>query len=285
MTYQSDNNSSKINEISIIDLWEVLFKDRFRIIFITFLFGICSIIYALTVTELWKPEVTIYPSEKDKDGASSINSALSQFISPVAQDSKSAKHLAILLSRNFLIKFIQDEKIEKELFEKDWNLDKGIWKDDPPSKNELYRTMKNIIEIDKEEATGIIRVSITWHDKEFASSTANKLINKLNNHIRLSEVEDYRNQLKFIEEQIKNTNLNEVKLVLFNIVEKLTSNIMIAETKTQYAFKVIDYAYPPEYRFFPQRTNLVLLWTFIGFFLSCILSILINIFTNLKKNK
>ncbi len=285
MTYQSDNNSSKINEISIIDLWEVLFKDRFQIIFITFLFGICSIIYALTVTELWKPEVTIYPSEKDKDGASSINSALSQFISPVAQDSKSAKHLAILLSRNFLIKFIQDEKIEKELFEKDWNLDKGIWKDDPPSKNELYRTMKNIIEIDKEEATGIIRVSITWHDKEFASSTANKLINKLNNHIRLSEVEDYRNQLKFIEEQIKNTNLNEVKLVLFNIVEKLTSNIMIAETKTQYAFKIIDYAYPPEYRFFPQRTNLVLLWTFIGFFLSCILSILINIFTNLKKNK
>ncbi len=282
MTYQSDNNSSKINEISIIDLWEVLFKDRFRIIFITFLFGICSIIYALTVTELWKPEVTIYPSE-DRDDASSINSSLSQFFSPVVQGSKSAKYLAILLSRNFLLKFIQDEKIEKKLFEKDWNLDKGIWKDDPPSKNELYRTMKNIIEIDKDEATGIIRVSITWHDKEFASSTANKLINKLNNHIRLSDVEDYRNQLKFVEEQIKNTNLNEVRLVLFNIVEKLTSNIMIAETKTQYAFKVIDYAYPPEYRFFPQRTNLVLLSTFIGFFLSCILSILINIFNNQKK--
>ena len=176
MTYQSDNNSSKINEISIIDLWEVLFKDRFRIIFITFLFGICSIIYALTVTELWKPEVTIYPSE-DRDDASSINSSLSQFFSPVVQGSKSAKYLAILLSRNFLLKFIQDEKIEKKLFEKDWNLDKGIWKDDPPSKNELYRTMKNIIEIDKDEATGIIRVSITWHDKEFAiiSTTSNKV--------------------------------------------------------------------------------------------------------------
>ena len=42
---------------------------------------------------------------------------------------------------------------------------------------------------------------------------------------------------------------------------------MIAETRMQYAFKVIDYSSPPEFRFFPQRTNLVILWTFIGFFL------------------
>ena len=77
--------------------------------------------------------------------------------------------------------------------------------------------------------------------------------------VRLNEVEEYKKQLNYIEDQIKKTNLNQVRSVLFNIVENLSSSIMIAETRIQYAFKVIDYASPPQFRFFPQRTNLVLL--------------------------
>ena len=88
-----------------------------------------------------------------------------------------------------------------------------------------------------------------WHDKYFAASTANKLIDQLNNHIRLNAVDEYKKQLVYIEDQIKKTNLNQVRSVLFNIVENLSSSIMIAETRMQYAFKVIDYASPPEFRF------------------------------------
>jgi LPS O-antigen subunit length determinant protein (WzzB/FepE family) len=285
MINEQENSSSKENEISIIELWEVLFKKRLLIIVVTALFGVASIIYALTATELWKPEVMIYPSEIDSNENSSLNSAISQFISPNSQNTKTSKYLAILFSRNFLLKFIEDENISKNLFEEEWDTKKNTWKSEKPSEYALYSQLKNSIEVDKEEATGIIRVSFTWYDKYFAASTVNKLIDQLNTHIRLSEVEEYKKQLTYIEDQIKKTNLNQVRSVLFNIVENLSSSIMIAETRLQYAFKVIDYASPPEFRFFPQRTNLVLLWTFIGFFMSCVLSLLINIFVNLKKHK
>ena len=285
MINEQENSSAKENEISIIELWEVLFKKRLQIIIITTLFGIASIIYALTATELWKPEVVIYPSEIDNKENSSLNSAISQFISPTSQDTKTSKYLAILLSRNFLLKFIEDENISKDLFEEEWDAKKSSWKTEKPSDYAFYNKIKNSIEIDKEEATGIIRVSFTWHEKQFAASIANKLIDKLNTHVRLNEVEEYKKQLNYIEDQIKKTNLNQVRSVLFNIVENLSSSIMIAETRIQYAFKVIDYASPPQFRFFPQRTNLVLLWTFIGFFISCVLTLLINIFVNLRNNK
>ena len=65
MIIEQENSSAKENEISIIELWEVLFKKRYLILLITTLFGIASIIYALAATELWKPEVVIYPSEAD----------------------------------------------------------------------------------------------------------------------------------------------------------------------------------------------------------------------------
>lgn len=284
MTNDSDISSSKNNEISIIELWDVLFQSRLQIILITFLFGVGSIIYALTATELWKPEVIIYASDDSTNNeGSSINSTLSQFIAPAAQDSKTSKYLAILLSRNFLLKFIKDENLENKLFEEDWDPKKSTWIKEPPSENALYRTIKNIIDIDKEESTGIYRISVIWHDKYFAASTANKLIDQLNNHIRLNAVDEYKKQLVYIEDQIKKTNLNQVRSVLFNIVENLSSSIMIAETRMQYAFKVIDYASPPEFRFFPQRTNLVILWTFIGFFISCVLILILNIYSNLRK--
>ena len=112
MINEQENSSAKENEISIIELWEVLFKKRLQIIIITTLFGIASIIYALTATELWKPEVVIYPSEADNKENSSLNSAISQFISPTSQDTKTSKYLAILLSRNFLLKFIEDEEYQ-----------------------------------------------------------------------------------------------------------------------------------------------------------------------------
>ena len=282
MTTEQENLISKTNEISIYELWEVHFQNKFIILLVTFIFGISSIIYALSATELWKAEVIMYASDDDGNQNTSLNSAISQFISPSAQDTKTSKYLAILISRNFLLKFIEEQNIAKNLFEEDWNSKKSDWTKTPPSENSLHRKLKKAIEVERELATGIIKVSFTWHDKQFASDNLNKLIDQLNNHIRLNAVEEYRDQLNFIEDQIKKTNLNQVRSVLFNIVENLSSSIMIAETRMQYAFKVIDYSSPPEFRFFPQRTNLVILWTFIGFFLSCVLTLLVNI---LKKTR
>ena len=283
MTSEQENLISKTSEITIFELWEVLFKNKFTILLVTFLFGISSIIYALTVTELWKAEVTMYASEDDGNQNSSINTAISQFISPGAQDTKTSKYLAILMSRNFLLKFIEEQNIAKTLFEEDWDSKKSDWIKTPPSENSLYRKLKKALDIERELSTGIIKVSFTWQNKQFASNNLNKLIEQLNNHIRLNAVKEYRDQLNYIEDQIKKTNLNQVRSVLFNIVENLSSSIMIAETRMQYAFKVIDDSSPPDFRFFPQRTNLVLLWTFIGFFLSCVLTLLINIFKNIRR--
>ena len=69
----------------------------------------------------------IYASDDDGNQNTSLNSAISQFISPSAQDTKTSKHLAILISRNFLSKkFIEEQNIAKKFYLKKIGIQKKV---------------------------------------------------------------------------------------------------------------------------------------------------------------
>ena len=141
-----------------------------------------------------------------------------------------------------------------------------------------------MIEHEKEPATGIIRLTLIWHDREFAALWANQIITDLNNHIRALDIQDTKLSLDYIQEEISKTSLKIPQNVLYNISSELTSKMMMANTKEEYAFEIIDFARPPAFRFFPQRTTIVILSATLSFIMACIISILFNIFRNLTKS-
>ena len=52
--------------------------------------------------------------------------------------------------------------------------------------------------------------------------------------------------------------------LLYDIMQKQTETMMLANVKKEYAFKIINPAYPPELRFYPKRTTIVIVGSVLG---------------------
>ena len=230
----------------------------------------------------------LFPAEENHSGGlqgSSMGSSL-QLLMPQLSTSgdKVAKHLSVLESYSFLAEFIEKKDLLPLLFYMDWDDISQSWREEKPTIDRAVRELKSVIEHEKEPATGIIRLTLMWHDRELAALWANQIITALNDHIRNSDIEDTRLSLQYIQEEIGQTSLKIPQNVLYNITGELTSKMMMANTRQEYAFEIIDYARTPEYRYSPQRTTIVILSTFISFILACFISILINMTRNLNEN-
>ena len=203
--------SSHDREISIFDLLKILYSYKVFIVSFVFTAALGSIIYSLTVTPLYKAEVLLFPAEENHTGGlrgSSMGSSL-QFLVPELSSygDEVSKNLSVLESYTFLHKFIEEKEILTLLFYEDWDHANNSWKEDKPSSSKAVRKLRSIIDNEIEAATGIIRASLVWHDKELAAKWLNELISELNNHIRISDIEDTRLSLEYIQKEIGQTSL------------------------------------------------------------------------------
>ena len=77
-------------------------------------------------------------------------------------------------------------------------------------------------------------------------------------------------KIGYLEQEIVNTKLIEVKSALFNLIERESKAKMIANTADSLKLKVIDPAYEPEIRSWPARKFITILGALLGFMASFI---------------
>lgn len=83
--------------------------------------------------------------------------------------------------------------------------------------------------------------------------------------MREKEVERATKSLIFLDQQIKNTNVQEVKKALSDLVKQETQKIVLSEASDEYVFMVIDNAVAPDFKDSPSRAVICMLITFFGF--------------------
>ena len=100
-------------EINLIDYWRVLMKRKRMIISFIFVAIIASVIYSLMKPNIYRTEVVLFPVE-DKENGGGVGALLGQF-SGLASfagislgGSSSEVNLAVLKSRTFLKKIVQE---------------------------------------------------------------------------------------------------------------------------------------------------------------------------------
>ena len=74
----------------------------------------------------------------------------------------------------------------------------------------------------------------------------------------------------------------EIKNMLFNLIEEQMKTVMLAETRDEYVFKVIDPAIVADVKFKPKRSLIVVLGVFVGMFLAIMAIIIRRLFRNEK---
>jgi uncharacterized protein involved in exopolysaccharide biosynthesis len=166
-------------------------------------------------------------------------------------DSKKWESVAVLESEDLTEKYIQENKLLPVLYEHDWDPRRMTWRTSDPKKvptlwkaNRLFASSIRTVAMDNK--TGLVTVSIAWHDPQLAAKWANDLVSRTNEYLRNKAIAEAERNIAYLNDQAAKTTIVEAKQAIYTILQTELNKAMLARGNEQYAFRVLDPARAPE---------------------------------------
>ncbi|MDG1725900.1 MAG: Wzz/FepE/Etk N-terminal domain-containing protein [Emcibacteraceae bacterium] len=274
------------DEIDILEIYKFLFTKKNTIAIYTIFCILLGGIFVFILPNIYKSELVLVPSfhmnsnNKSSNLISSLGVAGGLLgINDGKEVSEVEKNLAILRSKLFLYDFFAENNMLPILFADDWDETNNNWinADEPITLLKAYEFfIEEILFIDKDLKTGIVRLSIEWTDPELTTSWANKIIVKLNEDIRIRDIQKFENFIHYLENELIKTSVKDRTNYIYNLIEQETQNLMLAISEEEYAFKVIDKAVVPEKKVRPRRAFILIGFAFGGCFIGIFVAFFIG---------
>jgi uncharacterized protein involved in exopolysaccharide biosynthesis len=282
--------STDEDEIDLLELIRTLLQAWKSIVGITILSTGLAVAYAFYVPESFKAETLLAPAQEE---SSSTSSALSQFGGLAAMagitipsSSNVERVLATLETREFLKKFISSRKLLPIIFDDLWDESSSSWKtiegQEELTTGDGIVPLQGAIEVEQEKS-GLITLSISWNDPFVAAQLANDLVKQINNQLRERAIADSKKRVGYLEQELAKTTLQDMRAVLYNLLESEKQKAMLANVNEDFALEVIDPAVVPEIREKPKRTKIVAMGGACGLFLG-IFSVFLRQFVQKMKS-
>lgn len=296
-------NDALEGEIDLRELFSVIWRGKLIMIIITTVFAVASVLYALSQPNIYKSEALLAPAEQK--GAGGLASLAGQFggLASLAgvnlgggESNKSQLALEVLKSRQFTNAFIQKHKILPDLMAaKSWNMGANnvVYDDEiynaqnnnwlrevkapfkpEPSMQEAYNVFIKLLSANTNKETGMVTISIQHVSPYVAQQWVTWLVEDINQTMKEREVLEAKESTNFLQQQLEQTQIADIREVLYKLIEEQTKTIMFAEVREEYVFKTIDAAIVPEEKFKPKRALIVVIGTVLGGMLSITLVLL-----------
>lgn len=281
------------DELSLIDLWNILWKRKWIILTLGPLFGIVGIVIALTSQEIYRSETLLAPASEDKGGGG-LSALAGQFggLASLAGinmggGGNTETAIATLKSRRFLIPFIHENNLLPVLFPENYDPASKTWISEdgtPPSDWKVFKRFKgSVLNVSQDKKTGLVSLSIELPDPALSEQLVNQLPTKINTHLREEAKHETEKNLAYLKSQLAETQVLEIRESLYSLIESESKNAMLANAKEEYAFKVIDPGVVPEERIKPKRSLIVIAAGMLGGFLGIFLCFVLH-FVETAKN-
>jgi len=171
----------------------------------------------------------------------------------LSQGSTSRKDeaVAILMSRGFTSEFIERQRLLPILFRGKWNPETEEWKVNDPGDIPTISDAVNLFDdeirtVKEDNKTELVTLRIEWKDRELAATWANQLVESLNQHIRDRDIAEANRSIQYLNAELEKTNVIEVRQGIFHLIERQIQAAMLANVRTEYAFKILDPAVAPD---------------------------------------
>lgn len=270
------------DEIDLLEYWRILWGKRKLILAVSFAAAVLAAGISLLMPNIYRSEVLLAPVSDDAGGkGGGLSAALGGFsgLASLAGISLGSggdveENLAVLQSREFLWRFIKDQKLMPILFADDWDADNKKWQEsdpeDQPSEWDAYRklTKDGVLNVSSDKKTDLVTVAVEWKDAELAAQWANALVARLNEYLRQRAIDESESNLKYLNRELARTQIEDVRKALFELISQEQKKAMLANTRVQYAFRVLDMASPPDKKASPKRALIVVLSAFVAGFLA-----------------
>ena len=300
MGNQSLTTNEFDNEINLRELIGVLWSGKITIIAITTIFAVSSVFYSLSIPNQYKATAVLAPVQSDGGGLPSALGQLGGFASLAGVSfgggelfSESQIAQEIMRSWSFVEGFIADHDLAVKVHAvKGWNRDsdelqinqdvydsasdKWLTKDSngniaPPTSWQLFRKFSGMLSISQDKNSGLVYVSIEYYSPRIAKEWLDMYVASINEHMQTRQVARVSNNIDYLEAQIDNTSIAEMREVFYTIIEEQTKNKMVAAASPDYAFVAVSPSMVPEAKSRPRRAVTCILGTFTGGILSILL--------------
>lgn len=295
--FNSENDIDRINlrsndEIAIKELFTILWRGKLTIFLFIIVFAILSVVYALSLKNIYKSEVLIAPVGQQQGGGS-ISGQLGGLAALAGVNiggsnsvDKTTLALETLKSRSFVSKFIERRDLAINLMAaNDWdsvtnklvidpevyNIETNLWvrevsfpKKQIPSSQEVFGVFSDLFNVTKDIKSGMVTLSFKHYSPYFAKEILDWIVVDINEEMKIKDIQESERSISYLEAQLSKTNISEVKSTLSSLIEEQTKTLMLANTRTEYMFKVVDHAVVPENRFEPKRSLIVALAIVLG---------------------
>ena len=292
---ENERDSSQLyvdDEIDLRELFNVLWVNKLFLASWTGLFFVISIIYSLTLTNIYTSETTLIPS-----ASSDMSSNLSQYAGlasmagislPGSSSGMLDKDLALSLlkSKGLLQRLIDKHDILPDLIAAEaWHLTsnsisydsdlyddaKNVWVRNVkppykliPSTQESYNFFDKAIAVSEDKKTGVISLKVDHLSPEIAYQWSLLIIQEVNEYVADMRIKEAQLSIDYLNDQIKITPYPELKALFYELIQQHTQSMMLAKVRPEYALTTLDAPLIPEVKSAPKRSLIVILSTLLG---------------------
>jgi hypothetical protein len=225
---------------------------------------------ALSLEDIFRAQAVLVPAgeEGGSNGASTLGGfgSLAELAGVnIRPQDKSNEYIAVLTSYSFLKDFIDSEELMPELFRDNW--DGQNWTDEPPEYWDAYRLLADdVISIERQEDSGLLLLGVEWRDPDLAASWVNNLVERLNDQTRFRAIVEAEKSIAYLRGELDKTSIMGIQQGINALIERQFNQIMLANVREEFAFRIIDPAIPPseEDQIRPRRPLFVLAGGILG---------------------
>lgn len=298
------------DEIDLRELFKALWHCKWIVVITTTIFAVGSVIYALTLPDVYKADALLAPAESSDGGSISKMAGQLGGLAALAgvnigggDTSQTSLAIQVMKSRQFIKSFISRHDLLVPLMAvKDWDLTSnklviddeiydsktGSWirtaeglRTSQPTDQEAYEVFsKDTFNITQDEESGLYSISVKHYSPYVAQRWVNWLVEDINGAMRERVINETSKNLTYLNAQLNKTSVADMQSTFYKLIEEQTKTLMLAEAQKEFIFKVVDPAISPEIKDGPKRAIICIFGTILG----AMISILFSLFYIVLKN-
>ena len=272
------------DEIDLRELWNVIWAGRIKIIAITAAFAVASVIYALSLPNMYKSEIILAPAQTDGLAAmAGINLG-------GGDSSRIEQAVQLLKSWPFLEAFWQQHNLKPQIMAvegwdkknnklqynydvynpetKQWTIEVDEGENPEPTSWQTYKAINSMITVSNDAKTGMLTIAAEHLSADVAYNWVQLLKQQLNSFYQQQDMQEAQKNIDYLKGKIAETNVTDMQAVFYNMIESQTKTLMLAEVSDQYLVKTVVPAKVAEEKSKPRRAVICIVGVLLGGFVS-----------------
>lgn len=263
-----------------MSLLDILARYKFAIVASAVVAGAIAYAASYLMTPAYRAEIVVSPL--NDSGNSDLMVALGGQLGGLGAlaglglggDSGRNERLATLSSRDLAVRFIDAEQLVPEFCVA------RVIKCAPGTDTEEVATrsgdreandarklfQRRVLSVSEDKRTGLVRVTMTWRDREQAARWASRYVDLANRELLARSTAESDRRIEFLRTAAAAAETIELRQAIYKLMESELKSRMVASSRVDYAFKVIDPALVPDARdrVRPKRALLAVLGAGLG---------------------